>query len=90
MEYFQLGDVVEYTLSTGDVVDIMARRTSFANHVALPISTLGNEPKLGDVVPAMIVRVWPSDMVNLKVFLDGGDHHWAQSVKRGGGPGTYR
>lgn len=32
------------------------------------------------VVPAIIVRVWSDDMVNLKVFADGPEDVWAGSV----------
>ena len=41
----------------------------------------------GDVLPAMIVRVWSGNCVNLKVFLDGEGSVWRTSVSQGSHPG---
>ena len=42
----------------------------------------GNQASVGDVFPAMIVRVWEgaTPSVNAQVFLDGNDVLWATSV----------
>jgi hypothetical protein len=40
-----------------------------------------NLPKAGDVLPAMIVKVWAPTYVNLHVFVDGEIPVWVTSVK---------
>lgn len=42
----------------------------------------GNELKAGDVVPAMVVKVWSASSggANLKLMLDGPDTFWATSI----------
>ena len=40
----------------------------------------GNAPTLGDIVPAMVVKVWSDTCVNLKLFLDGPENAWVTSV----------
>lgn len=42
---------------------------------------IGNEVSAGDILPAMILRVWGQDSgcSNLKVMLDGTDTYWATS-----------
>ena len=42
------------------------------------------------VLPAMIVRIWSADEVNLRVFLDYQGAIWKQHVKLGIEPGTWR
>lgn len=39
--------------------------------------------------PAMIVRVWENNGVNLKVSLDGESTLWRTSVSLGDGPGQW-
>lgn len=91
---------MHYTLSAQDAEQIIRRRTSskaIADRIALsmwPIGAqahIGNEPHEGDVVPMMIVRVWPGDThgVNGQAFLDGNDVLWVTSVAEGTTPGTY-
>jgi hypothetical protein len=41
---------------------------------------IGNPVLAGDICPAMVVKVWPGDSINLKVMLDGSDTYWATSV----------
>ena len=59
-------------------------------HYVLP-----DGPNAGEHRPAVIVRVWGSDAVNLQVFMDGGNDGapylaagllWATSVKRSDTP----
>jgi len=42
----------------------------------------GNQVMVGDIYPAMVVRVWSGNAgsINLKVMLDGTDTFWATSV----------
>lgn len=68
-----VGRIVHYRLSDSDAATINARRAD------LP-SSRGNTVAEGDAFPAVIVRVWPQDRVNLQVLLDGNDAHWATSV----------
>ena len=35
-----------------------------------------------EVLPAVVVRVWSDDMINLKVLNDGSEDFWATSVAR--------
>jgi len=48
----------------------------------------GND--MGGPVPAMIVRVWSDDCVNLKVFTDGPTCEWRTSILRGALIGQWR
>ncbi len=43
---------------------------------------IGNDVHAGDILPAMVVRVWSqeSGCSNLRVILDGTDEYWATSV----------
>ncbi|MFJ2162352.1 hypothetical protein [Streptomyces sp. NPDC087856] len=76
-----IGRIVHYTLSQQDADEINRRRAY------TPQS--GNTAIEGDVYPAMIVRIFgetPESAVNLQVFLDGNDSHWATSRTVGDGP----
>jgi hypothetical protein len=60
-------------------------------------SRIGNQSQPGDLVPAIITRVWPgefdagkSDGYNITVFPDGPTPIWATSVKFGDGEGELR
>ena len=80
-----IGRIVHYTLTQDDADEIVRRRHE------TPART-GNFPHAGDVFPAMIVRVWgtaPNQTVQLQVFLDGNDTHWALSIPEGEGPGSW-
>lgn len=82
-----IGRIVHYRLSPQDAGEIMHRRNNSAN-----ADHRGNRVQAGDTFPAMIVRVWgdePDSLVQLQVFLDGNDTHWATSVERGEGPRTF-
>lgn len=43
----------------------------------------------GSKAPAMIVRVWSDDIVNLRVLNDGVAVEWKTSVVKGEGPGEW-
>lgn len=56
---------------------------------------IGNRASAGDVVPLVVVKVWPNEFgpdvpgVNGQVFLDGNDALWITSAKEGTEPGTW-
>jgi hypothetical protein len=99
-----IGQIVRYTLSASDVVQIMRRRTTGekislrmqGNHPerwpAGAQAHIGNAVVEGDTFPMLIVKTWGNDetsAVNGQVFLDGCDVFWTQSVKVGDGSGTF-
>lgn len=95
-----LGRVVLYCLSEQDAEAINRRRTT-GGAISSRIQTgewplgaqahIGNAVKEGDVFPALIVRTWSEDLINIKVMLDGSDDYWATSrhVSDGAQPGFY-
>lgn len=53
---------------------------------------IGNDVQAGDILPAMVLRVWgESGCSNLKVQLDGSDEFWATSISfdETKAPGTW-
>lgn len=56
---------------------------------------IGNPASAGDVVPLVVVRVWPNEYgegvpgVNGQAFLDGNDALWITSAREGTEPGTW-
>lgn len=51
---------------------------------------IGNAASAGDVVPLVVVKVWPDGHgVNGQAFLDGNDALWVTSAKEGTEPGTW-
>lgn len=56
---------------------------------------IGNTASAGDVVPLVVVKVWPNEYgegvpgVNGQAFLDGNDALWITSAKEGTEPGTW-
>lgn len=98
------GRIVHYMLSENDAEQVNRRRTSsasIAGQIPLgkwPIGAqahIGNRPSAGDVVPLLIVRVWPDEYgvdvpgVNGQAFLDGNDVLWVTSVREGAEPGQW-
>lgn len=75
------GRVVLYQLSQRDAEQIEFDRNQ---RTGAP----GNTPRAGDIVPAIVVRVWP-DGINAKAVLDGADSLWLTSRKQGTTPGTW-
>jgi hypothetical protein len=75
-----IGRIVHYTLSESDVATIKESRKG---------RYCGNDVEVGQVYPAVIVRVWgdqPTSACNLTVLLDGHDTYWATSRSAGPGP----
>lgn len=94
-----IGRIAHYRLSETDASRINERRES-GLHIFLDRADncmglqghVGNQVAAGGTYPMLIVAVWgdrPSSPVNGQVFLDGNDVHWATSVGRGDGPGTW-
>ncbi len=90
MDGLKPGRIVYYVFSEQAAIEVMRRRTS-AQSIAERIKVLawpvgaqahiGNDVKAGDILPAMVLRVWgDSGCSNLKVILDGSDEYWATSV----------
>lgn len=93
----RLGEMVAYRLSSKDVDAINRRRdqanASRAQHSATANGTMihvGSKVNEGETYPMLIVRDWPNlPNVNGKVFLDGNDELWVQSVNEGPDPGQF-
>lgn len=82
-----IGRIVHYRLSAEDIGrHYEARKNSGLAH---------NNHEPGDVVPLIIVRVWPDEFgegvpgVNGQAFLDGHDTAWITSAREGTEPGTW-
>ena len=78
----EVGDIVLYTLSKNDCDKIIQNRQSAGQG-----TKRGNVPRPGDVLPAMIVKMWgdpgsPYASANIQVVLDGDDTLWAPSRTR--------
>lgn len=98
------GRILHYKLSAADAEKINRRRTTgsaIADRIQVdkwPLGAqahIGNTAREGDVVPLMVVRVWPDEYgagapgVNGQAMLDGNDTLWVTSVKEGAEPGTW-
>ncbi len=90
MEGLVPGRIVYYVFSESAAAEVMRRRTNAVSIserikvLAWPLGAqahVGNDVKAGDILPAMVLRVWgTSGCSNLKVMLDGSDEYWATSV----------
>lgn len=79
-----IGRIVHYKLSESDALAI--------NNSRLKNQTPGNVAWKGDVFPAIVVRRWndtPESSIQLQVFLDGPDLHWATSRTEGDAEGQW-
>jgi|SRR6185295_17620193 len=100
------GRTVLYTLSESDAQAINRRRTNGSSIAARMKASpaewpegaqahIGNSASAGDVVPLVVVRVWPHEFgegvpgVNGQALLDGNDTLWITSAKEGSEPGTW-
>lgn len=88
----QIGDVLKYKLSQSDVQRIVAQRSLVMGRT----TAVGNPHMVGQVVPLIVVVIWPneggplSDGVNGQLVLDGPDSLWVTSVLEGDEPGQWR
>lgn len=74
MEGLKPGRIVYYVLGEVNIAEIQQRRSAGLQH--------GNPLERGDIVPAMVVRVWSDDgCCNLKCMLDGDDTYWVTSAQ---------
>ncbi len=95
-----IGRIVWYNMPNWHAEDINRRRKDARDrmdwHRALKSGAqvhVGNDVKAGQLYPAMVVVAWgdaPTSLVNLHVFLDGGDQFWATSIGVGEKEGTYQ
>jgi len=81
MDQITPGRIVLYKLSANDADTINHRR-------AISHRGKGNVTRAGDVVPLIVVRVWP-DGVNGQAILDGDDAHWVTSARQGDAEGQW-
>jgi len=95
-----IGRIVLYCLSKEDAEMINRRRTDGQSIVARilegvwPVGAqahIGNVVTEGDIFPAVVVRVWNTDLINIRVMLDGTDDYWATSrhVSEDAVPGCF-
>lgn len=99
-----IGRIVHYKLSAGDTERASRRRTTGASIAERikegkwPLGAkahIGNPVNAGDVIPLIIVRVFPDEYgpgipgVNGRAILDGSDSLWVTSVKEGAEPGQW-
>ena len=79
-------------------MQILVHTTGDQKLVGWPVGAqahIGNQASAGDVVPLVVVKVWPNEYgegipgVNGQAFLDGNDALWITSAKEGTKPGTW-
>jgi hypothetical protein len=84
-----VGRIVHYRLSRSDIINIAQRRGTDST------SNAGNVSREGDIVPLIVVRVWPDEWapgipgINGQAILDGTDTIWVTSAPEGGRPGEW-
>lgn len=81
------GRIVLYTLRDSDVqlINHQRQRGDAGARQRAGLAAVGNEVAVGDVYPAMVVRVFDAATegeANLQVHLDGSDTFWACSRKQ--------
>ncbi len=80
-----IGRIVHYRLAIEDVVALTKGRIH-------PSRMRGNPMSEGDVVPMIVIRVYPDEFgpglhgVNGQAFLDGNDSIWITSAREEGEP----
>lgn len=77
------GRIVHYALTDNDCARISVARLDDEQRK-------GNTPRAGDIVPLLVVRVWPNGSVNGQAFLDGNDSLWVLSASEGEVEGSWR
>lgn len=87
------GRIVQYILSDRDV-NLISNWRGRGLPDGLTIRQ-GNPVRIGDIVPLIVVKVWPDEFgegqpgVNGQAILDGNDSYWVTSAKEGDEPGSY-
>lgn len=76
-----IGRIVHYVLSQQDVDSIQSSRQRMAELLQISAGQIGNSVRVGEVVPAQIVRVWDAStgLINGQATLDGFDTYWLRS-----------
>lgn len=77
-----IGRVVLYRLANDDLDDII--------NLAKDHGDQFDSPEIGDLVPAIIVKVYSDQKANLKVFLDGDADLWVMNVCEGPEEGQWQ
>lgn len=84
-----IGRLVQYTLTAVDAERVNRRRTDGQSIIARmkddrwpegAQAHVGNAARGGDIIPCLVVRVWPGERVNGQAFLDGNDVLWVNSA----------
>jgi hypothetical protein len=86
------GRIVLYTLTSQDAFQINKRREDARREGAGEtgkIVHVGNTAAPGELYPAMVVRTFGGQNVNLQVMLDGNDTFWATSRPEGDDAGAW-
>lgn len=90
-----IGRIVHYKLTEEEAKSINKRyeysiafRKQNPNHNDGDQHHVGNSARAGDIIPAIIVKVWPNEFgdkpgVNGQAFLDGNDSFWITSKGEG-------
>ena len=76
MDGLTIGRVVYFVFDQSSADQVQAGRNLFTSG----LQETGNMVMVGDIYPAIIVRMFGGTSVNLKVMLDGTDTYWATSV----------
>ncbi|MFJ4686422.1 hypothetical protein [Streptomyces sp. NPDC088789] len=89
-----IGRTVHYRVTQYDAARINKRRKDAYKSGAYAeengtIAHVGNDVAEGQIFPAVVVRVWSGDLVNLQVLMDGNDTYWATSRSEGEDPGQW-
>ena len=95
-----VGTIVYYRLTANDSEEINRRRTSSGSvrerlkrdqWTQGTQAHIGNDTREGEILPLVIVRVWPNEFgtgfsgINGQVLLDGNDTFWVTSIQEGDG-----
>lgn len=94
MTNVSVGRLVHYKLPEAAALQVNKRRLDGVMSGTAKVENgsqihFGNGHTAGDVLPAVVVRVWENNLVNLQVFLDGNDTLWVTSAAEGENEGQW-
>lgn len=91
-----VGRIVHYKVGQTIADIINKRRRDFAEYRKTEtyqdtgyMAHYGNQMQAGDILPLVIVKVWPTGPINGQVLLDGNDNIWVTSVTEGDEEGHW-